>query len=137
MSSTDAIPDTDADADTKGSSDDSVVDAAAAVSLALGVALLVTPGTVGRVLGVEPNRRALRTIGVVDLALAPGLYLGRPRWPWLVARALTNPPIAVFAAVTARTWRARVLAIGLLAATAVDLRTAARLRDSESGPEAD
>jgi len=105
------------------------VDAVAAVSLGLGVALLVAPGVMAWVLGVKPNRRALRVIGLVDLALAPGLYLGRPRWPWLVARALTNPPIAAFAVANARSARARGLAAGLVAATAVDLRTAARMRE--------
>jgi hypothetical protein len=105
-----------------------VVEAAAAVSLGLGVALLLAPGLVARVLGVAPDRRLLRAIGLVDLVLAPGLWFGRPRWPWLTARALSNPAIAVVAATRARSLRARLLAAGLVGATVMDLRTADRLR---------
>jgi hypothetical protein len=65
-----------------------VVNAAAAVSLVPGSVLLRFPATVGRWLGVDSGRRVLRTIGLVDLALAPSLYFGRPQWPSLVARAL-------------------------------------------------
>ena len=105
-----------------------VVEAAAAVSLALGVALVLAPGLVAKVLGVAPDRRLLRAIGLVDLVLAPGLYFGRPRWPWLTARALSNPVIALFAVTRARSLRARLLAAGLVGATVMDLRTAERLR---------
>jgi hypothetical protein len=62
-----------------------VVNAAAAVSLVLGSALLMFPAAVGRWLGVDSDRRVLRTIGLADLALAPGLYFdvhnGRGLWP--------------------------------------------------------
>ncbi|MEO7449172.1 MAG: hypothetical protein ABI336_12940 [Humibacillus sp.] len=33
---------------------------------------------------------AARVIGALDLALVPGLLGGRPRWPWLAARAAAN-----------------------------------------------
>jgi hypothetical protein len=56
-----------------------VVNAAAAVSLVLFSALLMFPAAVGRWLGVDSDRRVLRTIGLADLALAPGLYFGRPQ----------------------------------------------------------
>jgi hypothetical protein len=107
-----------------------VVNAAAVVSLVLGCALLIAPATVGRALGVDTDRRVLRTIGLVDLALVPGLYFGRPQWPWLVARAVSNPLIAAVAVTRARTVRARVIAAGLVGATAMDLRTAMRLRSA-------
>jgi hypothetical protein len=74
----------------------------------------------------------VRTIGVVDLVLAAGLHLGRPTWPWLMARAATNPVIAAVAVVSGRSRRARLLAAGLGVATASDLRTAARLRSAGS-----
>lgn len=107
------------------------MDAAAVVSLVLGGALLFAPAGVGRLLGVSPDRRVLRTIGWFDLAVAPGLYFGRPQWPWLVARAASNPAIAVVATARARSVRARVIAAGLFAATALDLRIAKRLRSAE------
>jgi len=107
-----------------------VVNAAATVSLVLGSVLLIAPEAVGRALGVDSGRRVLRAIGLVDLGLAPGLYLGRPQWPWPVARAASNPLIAVVAVANARSVRARVIATGLIGATVIDLRTAARMRSS-------
>jgi len=105
-----------------------MVTAVAAVSLAIGAALLLAPGPTARALGVESSHRTLRTIGLVDVALAPGLYYGRPQWPWLTARGASNPLIAAVVATSARTKRARILAAGLVGATVMDLRTAARLR---------
>jgi hypothetical protein len=107
-----------------------IVNAVAAVSLVLGSGLLIAPAAVGRALGVDSDRRVLRTIGLVDLALAPGLYFGRPQWPWLMARAASNPLIAAVTVANARSTRARVLAVGLIGATVMDLRTAARMRSS-------
>jgi hypothetical protein len=70
----------------------------------------------------------VRVVGLVDLALALGLFIGRPSWPWLLARAASNPAIAVVSLASARSRRARLVAAGLIAATASDLRTVARLR---------
>jgi hypothetical protein len=112
--------------------DEQFVNAAAIVSLVLGSVLLIAPATARRVLGVDSDRRVLRTIGAVDLALAPGLYFGRTKWPWLVARAASNPLIAAVAVANARTLRARVIAAGLVGATLIDVGTAARLRASVS-----
>jgi hypothetical protein len=33
---------------------------------------------------------------VLDLALVPGLLAGRPRWPWLTARAAANLATAAY-----------------------------------------
>jgi hypothetical protein len=107
-----------------------VVNAAAVVSLVLGSASFIAPAAVGRVFGVGSSRRVLRTIGLVDLVLAPGLYFGRPQWPWLMARAASNPLIAAITLMNARSVRARVIAAGLIGATVMDLRTAARMRSS-------
>jgi hypothetical protein len=112
--------------------DEHFVNTAAIVSLALGTVLLIAPATARRVLGVDSDRRVLRTIGAVDLAVAPGLYFGHAKWPWLVARAASNPLIAAIAVANARTLRARVIAAGLIGATLLDVRTAARLRASVS-----
>jgi hypothetical protein len=102
----------------------------AAVSLVLGLTSLITPAAVGRVSGVGSSHRVLRTTGFVDLALAAGLYFGRPRWPWAVARAASNPLIAAIMVLNARSVRARVIAAGLIGATVMDLQTAARMRSS-------
>jgi hypothetical protein len=102
----------------------------ALVSLVLGLTSLITPAAVGRVSGVSSSRRVLRTIGFVDLGVAAGLYFGRPRWPWLAARAASNPLIAATMVLNARSVRARVIAAGLIGATVTDLRTAARMRSS-------
>jgi hypothetical protein len=114
----------------ESSSDERVVRAAAVVSGVLGTILLIAPAVVGRALGVDAGRRVLRAIGAVDLALVPGLVFGRPRWAWLVARAATNPPIAAVVFTSARSVRARVFAVGLIGATARDLRAAARMRSA-------
>jgi hypothetical protein len=106
------------------------VNAVAVVSLVLGLASFIAPAAVGRVFGVGSSRRVLRSIGVVDLALAPGLFFGRPRWPWLMARAASNPMIAAVCVMNARSVRARLIAAGLIGATVLDLRTAARMRSS-------
>lgn len=105
-----------------------IVDAAAAISLVLGSALVFAPTTVSQLVGLAAEPRTLRAIGIADLALAPGLYLGRPQWPWMLARAAANPVIAAVFASSARSARARVVAAGLIGATALDLRTAVALR---------
>jgi hypothetical protein len=48
-----------------------------------------------------------------------------------VARAASNPPIAAVAIMNARSTRAGLIAAGLLGATIMDLRTAARMRSHE------
>jgi hypothetical protein len=107
---------------------DRSVEAVAAVSLVAGLAFTLAPAATARLAGIDADPRVLRAIGVTDLVLAAGLHLGRPSWPWLVARAATNPPIAAVALMSARSRRARLLAAGLAVATAADLRNAARLR---------
>jgi hypothetical protein len=69
----------------------------------------------------------VRAVGLADVALALGLYVG-PSWPWLLARAASNPAVAAVLLTSARSRRARLFAAGLTAATAFDLRTVARLR---------
>jgi hypothetical protein len=45
-------------------------------------------------MGLGDHPRLSRTIGVADVALGPGLLRGRPRWPWMGARAGLNLLIA-------------------------------------------
>lgn len=93
-------------------------------TLIIGSALLVDPRRVGPLTGLDDPATA-RRIGMVDLTLAPGLLVGTPRWPWLVARAVANVGTAV---VVGRVgWAGRATAAGLIAVTLVDGRAARTL----------
>jgi hypothetical protein len=107
---------------------DRSVEAVAAVSLVAGLACTLAPAATARLAGIDADPLVIRAIGVTDLVLAAGLHFGRPSWPWLVARAASNPAIAAVSLASGRSRRARLLAAGLAAATAADLRNAARLR---------
>jgi hypothetical protein len=106
---------------------DSSVVAVAAVSLAAGLACTLAPAT-ARLAGIDANPGVVGAVGLVDLARALGLYVGRPSWPRLLTRAASNPAIAAVSLASARSRRARLLAAGLAVATASDVRTTARLR---------
>lgn len=60
----------------------------------VGAALVLDPVRSATILGLNPGARRARTIGLADLALVPGLLRGRPRWPWMAARAALNMLIA-------------------------------------------
>jgi hypothetical protein len=94
-----------------------------------GTALLVTPARLGPVIGLAGARDA-QLVGVLDLALVPGLLLGRPRWPWLAARAVSNVATAGFVLWRASDDRsrrnARVFSAALTLATVTDVRAAYR-----------
>jgi hypothetical protein len=107
---------------------DSSVVAVAAVSLAAGLACTLAPAATARLAGIDANPGVVRAVGLMDLALARGLYVARPSWPWRLARPASNPAIAAVSLASARSRRARPLAAGLAVATASDVRTAARLR---------
>jgi hypothetical protein len=95
-------------------------------TLVIGSALLGAPRRAGPLAGIDDPRTA-RRVGLVDLALAPGLLVGTPRWPWLAARAVANVGTAV--AVGRGSWSARATAVSLLALTLVDGQAARTLRD--------
>jgi hypothetical protein len=100
--------------------EDSALGAARTAGLAtlvIGTSLLLAPRRVGALSGIHSVRTA-RAIGMVDLALSPGLLVGNPRWPWLAARTLAN--VATAAVVAPGGWSGRVTAASLLALTAVD-----------------
>lgn len=103
--------------------------AVGAITLGIGAALLADPHRAGAPLGLEPG--PARVIGLADLALVPGLLRGRPRWPWMVARAALNVAIAShFARVVRRTDASRGLAAAgaLTGLTVADSRVARQLR---------
>jgi hypothetical protein len=68
---------------------------AGVVTAIAGCALLCAPDRVGPLIGLTA-KRDVRRVGALDLALSPGLLVGRPRWPWLTARAVSNVVTAVF-----------------------------------------
>jgi len=106
------------------------------ITLVLGAALAVVPGGAARLLGVDGHANGMRVIGLADLAVVPGLLRGRPRWPWVVARASLNLPMAAYAR-----WlggregsaAARVAGVTLLGLTAADATLAWRLHTAERG----
>ena len=59
-------------------------------TLAIGVTLVAAPRLVTGPLRLDGQEAAVRAIGVSDLVLVPGLLRGRPRWPWMLARAAFN-----------------------------------------------
>jgi hypothetical protein len=107
---------------------DPSVTAVATVSLVAGLACTLAPGATSRLAAIDATPAVVRVVGLVDLALALGLFVARPSWPWLLARAASNPAIAAVSLASARSRRARLVAAGLVVATASDLRTVARLR---------
>ncbi len=89
-----------------------------AITLAAGAALVAAPGVTTRALHIEGEEAALRLVGAADLVLVPGLLLGRPRWPWMAARAALNLAQAGWLAGAARRSDAPALARGAAAALA-------------------
>ena len=101
---------------------------------AIGGALVVAPGAAGPPMRLTDPPGA-RIVGALDLALVPGLLAGRPRWPWMSARAVLNLAIAAYglrlARKNGRVGQARAVAAALAIATIVDATAAvAMLRDA-------
>jgi hypothetical protein len=96
----------------------------------IGGALAVAPEACGTAVGLT-DTAGLRTIGVADLALVPGLVRGPRRWPWMVARGALN--VGIVAYLLGRppgpdAARRRLLCGALAGVTVQDLRVAAALR---------
>jgi hypothetical protein len=99
------------------------------ITTVIGGALTAAPARVGPVVGLT-SPQAARAVGLADLALVPGLLRGRPRWPWLAARAGLNLAIIGYAVATnGRNRRAMVAATALASATVADLVALSTLRD--------
>jgi hypothetical protein len=104
-----------------------------AATTVIGGALAVAPQQIARRARLQ-DPTGLRTIGVADLALVPGLVAGRPRWPWMVARGALNIAIAAFLLrrpAGPDRLKQRIVSAALLGVTAQDLRVAAVLRRAE------
>ncbi len=98
------------------------------ITTATGLALVAAPGFAARQLGLRGQEGPLRLIGAADLALAPGLVLGKPRWPWMIGRAaLTVAMAAYFLGVAGKSREARWTGYTLLGLTVVDGATGVAL----------
>lgn len=98
------------------------------VTTATGLALVAAPGVAARQLGLKGQETPLRLIGAADLALAPGLVFGKPRWPWMIGRAALNVAMAAyFLGVAGKSRDARVTGYALLGLTVVDGATGVAL----------
>jgi hypothetical protein len=99
------------------------------VTLAAGVALIAAPGRATGALGLEGQDTAVRLLGASDLVLVPGLLGGRPRWPWMIARAGLNLAQAAYLhGVGGQSAPARAGAAALVGLTVVDAATGLALR---------
>jgi deazaflavin-dependent oxidoreductase (nitroreductase family) len=93
------------------------------VTAAIGAGLARWP-RLGRVAGLDS--RDTRLIALLDLAVAPGLVWGRPRRPWVFARAAANVGIAAVL-LRRRSRVGKAISAGLALATASDLQIASAL----------
>ncbi|MGE4023105.1 hypothetical protein [Mycolicibacterium sp.] len=98
---------------------------AGVVTAVAGTVLLAVPNRAGPVIGLTIERDA-RLVGVLDLALAPGLLFGRSQLSWLMARAVSNVLTAAFVLRRATDdpahRNARLFTGAMVLATAADLR---------------
>ena len=108
-----------------------MANAVGVATAAIGAALLVVPGASGPLMGLGQRGHA-RFVGAVDLVIAAGIFVGRPRWQWLAVRAAANLPTAAFAI-----WKARgtphfrnaaVFGVIISTATIGDLTAVAAMR---------
>jgi hypothetical protein len=113
-----------------------VADGATVATLGFGTALTFAPARTADVIGLGPDLRTARTLGLFDLVLGSGLLLHRrQRGRWMAARAATNLVIAAcYAQEVQRSGspRAKVGGIGMVALTVVDGAVAFALR---TGPD--
>lgn len=113
---------------------DRMADVVGGVTLTMGVGLTAAPSRSAAVLGLGERSTWVRTLGLVDLVMAPGLLRGRPRWPWMAARAALNLVIAENyrrrARRTGGSARASGGAVAMAALTVVDGALAVVLRNS-------
>jgi hypothetical protein len=101
------------------------------ITLLIGIVLVAAPSRAGRLLRTGDHPVALRIIGTSDLALVPGLLVGRRPWRWMATRAGLNVVIAAYCLWLVRregTVGAKIGVAAMVAATVADSRTIAALR---------
>jgi hypothetical protein len=101
-------------------------------TLGFGTALTFAPARTAAVIGLGPDPRTARALGVLDLVLGTGLLLHRRRRSrWMAARAAANLVIAgCYAQEVQRSGspRAKVGGVGMAALTGFDGAVAVALR---------
>jgi hypothetical protein len=103
----------------------------ARMTLVAGGALLVSPRTFTKPLGLDDQQLAIRALGLADLMLVPGLHSGNSPAAWMTARgALSLAQGAYLSGVAPRAANSRVAKLGaftLFGLSIADALTAARL----------
>ena len=96
-------------------------DGATLVTLGMGTALTLAPRPTASAIGLGGAAPGVRLLGLADLALGLALAARRPRWPWMMGRAVLNVVIAGRYRVAARaepeSRRAKLGAAGMAALT--------------------
>jgi len=102
-------------------------------TLLIGIVLVTVPSRSARILRTGDHPAALRIIGLSDLALVPGLLIGRHRLEWMIARAALNLIIAAYCLQLVHregVLGAKLGAVAMLLATIADGRTIFALRSA-------
>ena len=97
----------------------------------VGGAVVAAPDTAARLLDAEGHAGTIRAAGLVELALAPALVWGRPRWAWAAARTALTLAFAVGTATHAlrqRSGRTTAAMVGMLMLAGADGFIVARLK---------
>ncbi|GGO16885.1 hypothetical protein GCM10011576_30260 [Micromonospora parathelypteridis] len=108
---------------------DELANAVGLVTLGFGVVLTAMPRRSAAALGLGNRPVLARTVGLTDLVVGSGVLCGRPRWPWMAARAALNLALAGCYAAEANRGnrRARTGAIAMASLTVVDATLALTL----------
>lgn len=118
---------------------DTLANAVGLVTLGFGVVLTVMPRRSAVALGLGDRPALARTVGVTDLVVGSGVLVGRPRWPWMAARAALNLVLTgCYAAEASRpdgNRRARAGAIAMASLTVVDATLAVALAAQRGNEE--
>lgn len=111
-----------------------LADGATLATAGLGTALTVAPRQTAAVLGLGPDARRARAIGMADLLLGSLLLQRHHRHRWMTVRAAFNAVIAACYVDEIRrsgSPRAKVGAVGMAALTVVDGAVASALRSDD------
>ncbi|MFG1837900.1 hypothetical protein ACGFH8_05600 [Micromonospora sp. NPDC049175] len=117
-----------------------LANAVGVVTLGFGVVLTAMPRRSAAALGLGDRPVLAGAVGLTDLVVGSGVLLGRPRWPWMAARAALNLVLTgCYAAEANRpdgNRRARSGAIAMASLTVVDTALALALAKQRGGERA-